>query len=55
LNERGSWKTVHAEFEKFVATAVEQIKRQQEQQQKFIKKGRDAKGGSKPPDICHSV
>jgi len=31
------------------------MKKQQEQQQKIFKKGKDAKGGSKPPDICHTV
>jgi len=34
---------------------MEQLKKQQEQQQKIFKKGKDAKGGSKPPDIFHTV
>jgi len=54
-NSFQQWKSCNLDFDKFIVAAVEQAKKQQEQAQKIFKKGRDAKGGSKPPDICHTV
>eukprot|EP01103_Thecamoeba_quadrilineata_P007394 TRINITY_DN17279_c0_g1_i1.p1 TRINITY_DN17279_c0_g1~~TRINITY_DN17279_c0_g1_i1.p1 ORF type:complete len:522 (-),score=83.90 TRINITY_DN17279_c0_g1_i1:63-1628(-) len=50
-----TWKTVHADWEKWITSSQENIRKAQEQAQRVAKKGRDAKGGSKPPDVCHSV
>eukprot|EP01102_Stenamoeba_stenopodia_P007484 TRINITY_DN2094_c0_g1_i1.p1 TRINITY_DN2094_c0_g1~~TRINITY_DN2094_c0_g1_i1.p1 ORF type:complete len:534 (-),score=134.79 TRINITY_DN2094_c0_g1_i1:268-1806(-) len=49
------WKSVHTEFDAFTKTTLDHMKKLQDNQQKAKKYGKDAKGGQKPPDICHTV
>eukprot|EP01095_Lingulamoeba_sp_RSL-Kostka_P013516 TRINITY_DN5629_c0_g1_i2.p1 TRINITY_DN5629_c0_g1~~TRINITY_DN5629_c0_g1_i2.p1 ORF type:complete len:508 (+),score=145.47 TRINITY_DN5629_c0_g1_i2:58-1581(+) len=49
------WTEVHESFEEYVDNSVKVQQKQQAREQKIKKYGKDATGGNRAPDVCHTV